>query len=91
MMDSIREYVVCELHSGICSGHLGRDKTFALVDDRYYWSRMRVTVISICERGRTFQLAKCNKKSTGLYQPLPITNAPWEDIDMDFVLGLPTC
>ena len=32
---TIREHVR-ELHSGGCSGHLGRDKKLALVDDRFY-------------------------------------------------------
>ena len=72
---SIREYVVSKLHSGGCSGHLRRDKTLALMDDRYYWPRMKPNVIT-CERCRTCQLAKGNKKNTRLYQPLPIPNAP---------------
>ena len=68
---------------------MGCNKTLALLDDRYYWPHMKINVISICERCRTYQLAKGNKKNTRLYQSLPIPNAPWEDISMDFVLGLP--
>ena len=85
---SIREYVVHELHSGGCCRHLGRDKILALVNNIYYWPRMKTNVIPICERGQTCQLEKSNK-NTGLYQPLTVPHTPWEDISMDFVLGLP--
>jgi hypothetical protein len=37
---SIREFVIRELHSGGLAGHFGRDKTIALVEDRFFFARI---------------------------------------------------
>ena len=55
----------------------------------FFLPRLKTNVAKICELFRVCQLAKGQKKNTGLYKPLPIPHAPWQDLNMDFVLGLP--
>ena len=50
---------------------------------------MRKKVINFVNRCRIFQHTKGKRKNIGLYQPLPIPERPWDEISMDFVLGLP--
>jgi hypothetical protein len=38
---------------------------------------------------RICQITKSHSKNISLYTPLPVPKAPWEDINLDFVLGLP--
>eukprot|EP00268_Persea_americana_P000747 TRINITY_DN10226_c0_g1_i4.p1 TRINITY_DN10226_c0_g1~~TRINITY_DN10226_c0_g1_i4.p1 ORF type:complete len:149 (+),score=14.45 TRINITY_DN10226_c0_g1_i4:915-1361(+) len=66
-----------------------RNFDIVVVGDRYFWPKMKSYVIKICDLCRVCQLAKGTKKNAGLYQPLPIPHAPWEEIKMGFVLGLP--
>jgi hypothetical protein len=85
---SMRDNLLNEKHSGELVGHFGHDKTYAQLSSSYYWPGMRFFVKNFVDKCRIFQYAKGRKKNTGLYQPLPISNRPWDAISMDFFGGL---
>lgn len=72
-----------KMHSGGIAGHFGQDKTVQLVGKKFYWPSLKQDVQRVVQRYHTQQ------QNAGLYSPLRIPEKPWEDIRMDFVLGLP--
>ena len=82
---SLRLRLILELHG---EGHFGRDKTFQLVSSSYYWPHMRRDVFRLVDRCRTCHITKGHASNAGLYIPLPIPQFPWDDVSMDFILGL---
>jgi hypothetical protein len=84
-----RRAIIQEVHGGGLVGHFRRDKTLALVQENFFWPKLAHDVECFVKSCRIFQIAKSHSKNTGLYTPLPIPKAPWEDISLDFVLGLP--
>ena len=86
---SVRDFLVWEIHAGGLAGHFGRDKTIEEVERQFYWPTLKRDVAKIVSQCRTCQVAKHRKQNTGLYTPLPVPSCPWQDVSMDFVLGLP--
>lgn len=86
---SLTEAIVAEAHGGGLGGHFGRDKTLNPVHEHFYWPKMVRDVVRHVSRCRTCHTTKSRGQNTGLYTPLPVPNAPWEDVSIDFVVGLP--
>ncbi|GLT37652.1 hypothetical protein SLA2020_119560 [Shorea laevis] len=86
---SLQDSIIWEAHNGGLAGHFGRDKTLALAKESFYWPKLGQNVIRHIQRCKVCHQAKIINQNTGLYLPLPIPTSPWEDVSMDFVLGLP--
>ncbi|GKA17093.1 RNA-directed DNA polymerase [Tanacetum coccineum] len=86
---SLRETIVLEGLAGGLAGHFMRDKTLALLCEQFYWPNMERDVNRLLERCRTCHIAKTQSSNAGLYTPLSVPVAQWQDVSLDFVLGLP--
>ena len=78
-----------ELHGGGLIGHFGVKKIEDVLATHFFWPKMRRDVERYVSRYTTCNKAKSQLNPHGLYMPLSISSVPWEDISMDFVLGLP--
>ncbi|KAF7839637.1 putative mitochondrial protein [Senna tora] len=55
---SIRDFLIWELHAGGLAGHFGRDKTIALIEDRFYWPSLKRDVARVLSQCRTCDLLR---------------------------------
>ncbi|PKU81168.1 putative mitochondrial protein [Dendrobium catenatum] len=86
---SWRQHLIKEAHCGALAAHAGRDKSLAQLKSRFYWPRIRRDVFRFVDRCSICQSYKGGAQNTGLYLPLPVPDSIWEDLSLDFVLGLP--
>lgn len=89
-MSDLRTDILGEFHNSRIGGHSGYYRTLQCVRQSFFWIGMNrfvwefVAQCVICQYVKTSAL-----KPMGLLQPLPISVAVWEDLSMDFVIGLP--
>jgi len=86
---SHRKLLVKESHKGGLMGHFGVEKTSSILREKFYWHHMRRDVQRYYYKFIACLQEKSRTMPHGLYTLLLVACAPWEDISMDFVLGLP--
>jgi hypothetical protein len=86
----LRQQILDEAHLSQYSIHPGSNKMYQDLKQRFWWTKMKIEIAryvakcDICQRVKAIHL-----KSVGPLQPLPIPAWKWEDISMDFIVGLP--
>jgi len=79
-----------EFHQTPVGGHMGVQKTLQHLQENFKWDSMRTDVHNFIANCITCQQTKYdNRKPGGLLCPIPIPALPWEDLSMDFIVGLP--
>lgn len=85
----LRNDILEWLHGSGQAGHSGRDATIQRVKSLFYWKGLAKDIQNYLRSCRVCQSCKYDTAaSPGLLQPLPIPEAIWIDISMDFVEGL---
>lgn len=83
--------LVASFHETELGGHSGERATTQILKLVFHWPNMKQTVSEFIRECPVCQINKSEHcPSPGLLQPLPIPKAPWADISMNFVEGLPT-
>jgi hypothetical protein len=86
----LRRRIVSLCHDTRVAGHPGRWKTLELVSRNYWWPQMSryigkyTSTCDLCIRTKSQR-----HKPIGELCPLPIPDAPWDTISVDFIVELP--
>jgi transposase InsO family protein len=86
----LRQRILDESHTSWYSIHPRSNKMYQDLKSRFWWTKMKIEIAryvarcDICQRVKAIHL-----RSTRPLQSLPIPEGKWEDISMDFIIGLP--
>ena len=86
----LKKKLLFEAHNTVFTMHLGGNKMYQDLKQHYWWRGMKRDVTKYMSKCLTCQQVKADHQvPIGMLQPLPIPQWKWDNITMDFVLGLP--
>jgi hypothetical protein len=86
----IKNLILQEAHDSAYSIHPGGNKMYQDLKVSYWWYGMKCEVVEYVALCDTCQRVKVeHQQPTGLLQLLKVPEWKWEEINMDFIMGLP--
>jgi hypothetical protein len=87
---SIWELILKEAHETTYSIHLGSEKMYQDLKKRFWWYGMKWEIaeyVAVCDSCQRIKAE--HQRPARLLQPLQIPQWKWDEIEMDFIVGLP--
>ncbi|WVZ85022.1 hypothetical protein U9M48_031986 [Paspalum notatum var. saurae] len=78
----LRKRILDEAHSSMFTMHLGSNKMYQDLKQKFWWTRMKREIAK-------YRVKADHLKPAGMLQPLAVPAWKWEDVHMDFIVGLP--
>nr|CAB3502749.1 unnamed protein product [Digitaria exilis] len=86
----LRKKILSEAHHSKFSIHPGSNKMYQDMKKTFWWTKMKMDIARFVSECDTCRRVKASHlKAAGTLQPLSIPSWKWEDISMDFIVGLP--
>ena len=87
---NIRNEILYDAHNTPYSVHPGTTKMYQDLQKHYWWHGMKRDIAKYVERCLTCQQVKAeHQRPGGELQPIEVPEWKWEQIAMDFIVGLP--
>ena len=88
--EELRRKILDEAHHSKLSIHLESNKMYHDLRHLYWWANMKQDITKYVMECDTYgRVMADHMRTPGFLQPLPIPVWKWEDISMDFIMGLP--
>ena len=87
---ALKNAILSKFHDDPLAGHFAERRTKELIQRKFWWPGLPKFVKEYCQACGVCQGSRAIRgKKQGLLQPLQAPTKPWEQISMDFVVGLP--